>query len=1029
MSSSRWDKTPVVKSGTMPEIASRWDQPDTQQINRTVAPPTGMGMLGTPMATPLLDASQSAMLVTPGPLSPRRAAIEQVMRARWEREMDERNRPLSDDELDAMLPATGYKILPPPEDYVPLMTPARRLTSTPSLASSALVASSLDVYRMPARVEGLPMEVSSEYEGISVQPEDKQLFAKLLRPVDDESILTPEDQKEREVLGLLLKIKSGTPQQRRTSLRIITEKAHEFGAAVIFDNLLQMMKSPTLDDQERHLLVKVLNRVLFKLDDAVRPYVHKILMVTEPLLIDEDFYARIEGREAIANVAKAAGLATMIAEMRPDIDNPDDYMRNTTARAFAVVGVALGVNSLLPFLKAVCLSKRSWHARHTGIKIVQQIAILQGCGILPHLTVFVKTIEKGLEDREHPIRTQTALSLAALAEAAAPYGFASFTSVLRPLVSGTAKEKGKTLAAYLKCLGFILPLADEKEAEALAKLILPVLRKEFATPDNEMKKIVLKVAQQMIQTNGVTAETVREKLFPDFMRYFWVPRMAIERRSASQLVDTTVDVAAKIGGADVLTQIVLFMKDPSEAFRKMTCETIDKIVAARGMKDVDDRLEHLIVDGLLFCLSEMQSNDVGSLSGNAAASSTSFGASRLSTNNVVLNCIGTVATKLGARFHEHIPKIVGAIYWRLNNKDARVRQQAADLVSKVASVVVECGEEQVLLQISAALNESLGEEFPEVLGSILGALKSIVNVVGIQRMNPPISDLLPRLTPILRNRHEKVAENCIDLVGRIAERGAEYVSPREWMRICFELLDMLKAPKKGIRRAATNTFGFIARAVDPHEVLTALLKNLRVQERTNRVCTTIAIAIVADQCQPFTVLPALMNEYKMPELNVQNGVLKSLSFMFEYIGEMAKDYVYAITTLLENALTDRDLVHRQTAAAALKHLSLGVTGLGKEDAITHLFNCLWPNIFETSPHVIQAVFDAIDGCRVCLGPLRILQYTLQGLFHPARKVRDVYWRIFNMIYMGHQDALVPAYPIIPDTSSHIYCRPELELLF
>jgi hypothetical protein len=27
-----------------------------------------------------------------------------------------------------------------------------------------------------------------------------------------------------------------------------------------------------------------------------------------------------------------------------------------------------------------------------------------------------------------------------------------------------------------------------------------------------------------------------------------------------------------------------------------------------------------------------------------------------------------------------------------------------------------------------------------------------------------------------------------------------------------------------------------------------------------------------------------MNEYRVPEMNVQNGVLKSLSFMFEYIG-------------------------------------------------------------------------------------------------------------------------------------------------
>lgn len=62
----------------------------------------------------------------------------------------------------------------------------------------------------------------------------------------------------------------------------------------------------------------------------------------EPLLIDEDYYARVEGREIISNLAKAAGLATMISTMRPDIDNIDEYVRNTTARAFAVVASALG---------------------------------------------------------------------------------------------------------------------------------------------------------------------------------------------------------------------------------------------------------------------------------------------------------------------------------------------------------------------------------------------------------------------------------------------------------------------------------------------------------------------------------------------------------------------------------------------------------------------------------------------------------------------------------------------------------------
>merc|ERR1711907_462223 len=204
----------------------------------------------------------------------------------------------------------------------------------------------------------------------------------------------------------------------------------------------------------------------------------------------------------------------------------------------------------------------------------------------------------------------------------------------------------------------------------------------------------------------------------------------------------------------------------------------------------------------------------------------------------------------------------------------------------------------------------------------------------------PIKDLLPRLSPILKNRHETVQENCIDLVGRIADRGAEFVPAREWMRICFELLETLKAHRRSIRRVAVNTFGYIAKAIGPQDVLATLLNNLKVQDRQNRVCTTVAIAIVAESCAPFTVIPGIMNEYKVPDANVQNGVLKSLSFMFEYIGEMGKDYIYSVVPLLEDALMDRDLIHRQTAAFTIQHLSLAVAGFGCEDALIHLLNLL-----------------------------------------------------------------------------------------
>ena len=926
---------------------------------------------------------------------------EQYNAMRYEREIEARNAPLTDEDLDLMLPSEGYKILPVPDSYVPIRTPARKLMATPTPYGGATPG----FYAMPDEDRGQGFDVPDTPADLpTMKPEDYQYFAPLLKETEEEE-LSLEEQKERKIMKLLLKVKNGTPPQRKSALRQLTDKAREFGAGPLFNQILPLLMSPTLEDQERHLLVKVIDRILYKLDDLVRPYVHKILVVIEPLLIDEDYYARVEGREIISNLSKAAGLATMIAAMRPDIDNIDEYVRNTTARAFAVVAQALGIPALLPFLKAVCQSKKSWQARHTGIKISQQIAILLGCAVLPHLKSLVEIIEHGLQDENQKVRTITALSVAALAESAAPYGIESFDSVLKPLWKGIRAHRGKVLAAFLKAIGFIIPLMDAMYANYYTREVMVILIREFASADEEMKKITLKVVKQCVGTDGVEPEYIRTEVMPEFFKNFWVRRMALDRRNYNQLVETTLEIALKVGASEIIGRVVEDLKDESEPYRRMVMETITKVIEKLGTADVDARLEELLIDGILYAFQEQTADD----------------------GDVMLTGFGTVVSSLGKRSKPYLPQICGTIKWRLNNKSADVRQQAADLISKIAKVMKICEEEQLMGHLGVVLYEYLGEEYPEVLGSILGALKGIVNVTGMSRMTPPVKDLLPRLTPILKNRHEKVQENCIDLVGRIADRGAEFVPAREWMRICFELLEMLKATKKAIRRATVNTFGYIAKAIGPQDVLATLLNNLKVQERQNRVCTTVAIAIVAETCSPFTVLPALMNEYRVPELNIQNGVLKSLAFLFEYIGEMGKDYIYAVTPLLEDALMDRDLVHRQTAAVTVKHLALGCAGLGCEDALVHLLNYVWPNVFETSPHLINAVMEAIEGARISLGPGFVLGYLLQGLFHPARKVREIYWKIYNTLYIGAQDALVAQYPALEDEGENQYRRHELDV--
>lgn len=161
---------------------------------------------------------------------------------------------------------------------------------------------------------------------------------------------------------------------------------------------------------------------------------------------------------------------------------------------------------------------------------MQQIAILMGCAILPHLKSLVEIIEHGLVDEQQKVRTITALAIAALAEAATPYGIESFDSVLKPLWKGIRTHRGKVttsvllllycmnqsyfflfvllsiifyfdtthicfqgLAAFLKAIGYLIPLMDAEYANYYTREVMLILIREFQSPDEEMKKIVLKV--------------------------------------------------------------------------------------------------------------------------------------------------------------------------------------------------------------------------------------------------------------------------------------------------------------------------------------------------------------------------------------------------------------------------------------------------------------------------------------------------------------------------------------------------------
>lgn len=93
-----------------------------------------------------------------------------------------------------------------------------------------------------------------------------------------------------------------------------------------------------------------------------------------------------------------------------------------------------------------------------------------------------------------------------------------------------------------------------------------------------MRKIILKVLKQMVSCAGVESQYLREHVLEQYFKCFWVRRMASEKRNYKQLIETTVEIAKRVGPIEIVEKLYLGLKDENESYRKMVMEGITKIV-------------------------------------------------------------------------------------------------------------------------------------------------------------------------------------------------------------------------------------------------------------------------------------------------------------------------------------------------------------------------------------------------------------------------------------------------------------------
>ncbi|KAG5583276.1 hypothetical protein H5410_053903, partial [Solanum commersonii] len=112
----------------------------------------------------------------------------------------------------------------------------------------------------------------------------------------------------------------------------------------------------------------------------------KILVLTEPLLTNEDYNVRIVGMQLL------------------------DLLASLHLHWYSFYA---------SFLEEICFNMESWEVRHTGVMIVYHITVLIGsASLLPYLSFLMEIIEPRLKDNIERVRDVTTVTMDGLAKAA-----------------------------------------------------------------------------------------------------------------------------------------------------------------------------------------------------------------------------------------------------------------------------------------------------------------------------------------------------------------------------------------------------------------------------------------------------------------------------------------------------------------------------------------------------------------------------------------------------------------------------------
>lgn len=650
-------------------------------------------------------------------------------------------------------------------------------------------------------------------------------------------------------------------------------------------------------------------------------------------------------RPVLVPLCEARGCDTMLGALHGDLRARSRLHGEVVARALAVMCTVFRPGPLLVTLRGLAASRDDREAvlaMHTAACLPEML----GAGLLPYMSFFCDIVRSALNAKSRALQTAAAHAAAALGDCAGASGLDDLHALYDVLASHMAAALGAGTHA-LRCrqreLSFLRAMAHLCHSSQQAAEVLGLLPR-VPLADRHALSVYLHVLDRVGALAGL--RNAEEEL----------ARRLDEIVPSADLPRTADAVFAKLCG-DRMGPRLLRLLAREGAAQENCC----RILAA--------------VDGLVLRGREIESYYAG-----------------------VLSFLGTTH----ARAPRHVARLLIRAFMRA--EDAR----RVFLFGAESARHPDTGRRALGFQVLGAVLPHLGEDekercweamvegMTEKEGAVLRAvLRGLAGAA-----SHCAEELFLHVVPLLQRRVE-LPEALVFAERVLTEASAGVRAKREWLRICSEIVGCLGAVRSAARARCAECLAVVARSAGMQHVLDVLVEGLDSAHRAHRSGCILAIGAIGRCCGLAETALPLICDYAVPSAQLRCGILQALAAALQSAGFCPPGCLHMLLPLVEDALTEPDAAHRALGMRLVQRIAVCSRTSPRVPVLVHLLNYVFPNVLETERSVRTAFDRCIEALCTALGGHYLYKYVVQGLYHPAQRVRRRYWEVRTIVERHH----------------------------